>query len=160
MLQRNKLSYSQKFLGTRFELNLNKESLSSVESKLAGSLNIKPGGLSTPSDCIPRFKTAIVIPYRNRAQQLSIFLRHMHSFLAKQQLDYGIYLAEPVEGLVFNRGLLLNIGFLEATKISNNKWDCFIFHDIDLLPEDERNFYTCGETPRHMSSAVSTHDYK
>ena len=32
--------------------------------------------------------------------------------------------------------------------------------DVDLLPEDERNIYSCPESPRHMSAAVSTFDYK
>ena len=40
-------------------------------------------------------------------------------------------------------------------------WDCFIFHDVDLLPEDDRNLYTCPATnPRHMSVAVSKWNYK
>ena len=34
----------------------------------------------------------------------------MHQFLTRQKINYGIYLIEPVEKLVFNRGLLMNIG--------------------------------------------------
>ena len=100
------------------------------------------------------------MPYRNRETNLKIFLRHMHPFLIKQQLDYGIYLIEPIQNITFNRGLLMNIGFLESLKLTSNKWDCFVFHDVDLIPEDERNIYSCPELPRHMSSAVSTFDYK
>jgi len=84
----------------------------------------------------------------------------MHPFLIKQQLDYGIYLIEPIQNITFNRGLLMNIGFLESLRLSSNKWDCFIFHDVDLIPEDERNIYSCPQLPRHMSSAVSTFNYK
>ena len=54
----------------------------------------------------------------------------------------------------------MNIGFLESLKMSKNMWDCFVFHDIDLLPEDRRNIYSCPEYPKHMSSAVSKFDYK
>ena len=38
----------------------------------------------------------------------------------------------------FNRGMLLNIGFTEAMK--DQEWDCFIFHDVDLLPENDKYF--------------------
>lgn len=58
----------------------------------------------------------------------------------------------------FNRGKLLNVGFVEASKIK--KFDCFIFHDVDLIPENDRNLYTCPEQPRHMSVAVDTFNYK
>ena len=48
----------------------------------------------------------------------------------------------------FNRGTLLNVGFVEAMK--DFAWDCFIFHDVDLLPLDDRNSYVCLDRPRHM----------
>ena len=49
----------------------------------------------------------------------------------------------------FNRGMLLNIGYLEAVKVAN--WTCLIFHDVDLLPENDLNTYNCPRAPRHMS---------
>lgn len=52
----------------------------------------------------------------------------------------------------------MNVGFVEALKIK--QFDCFIFHDVDLLPEDDRNLYTCPEQPRHMSVAVDKFKYK
>jgi hypothetical protein len=35
------------------------------------------------------------------------------------------------------RALLFNIGFQEATRLF--PWDCFVFHDVDLYPEDDRS---------------------
>ena len=35
-----------------------------------------------------------------------------------------------------------------------------MFHDVDLLPEDDRNLYTCPQQPRHMSVAVDKFKYK
>ena len=35
-----------------------------------------------------------------------------------------------------------------------------MFHDVDLLPEDDRNLYTCPAQPRHMSVAIDKLKYK
>ena len=126
------------------------------------NMSIQLGGLYAPTSCRARYKVAIIVPYRNRKNILKIFLNHMHPFLIKQQIEYGIYLIEPMQNLTFNRGLLMNIGFLQSLNLTGNKWDCFIFHDVDLLPEDEKNIYSCPPKlfPRHMSSLVSTMNYK
>ncbi len=55
--------------------------------------------------------------------------------------------------------MLFNVGFVEAMKLRPD-WQCFIFHDVDLLPEDDRNLYSCPKQPRHMSVAVDTLKYK
>ena len=52
----------------------------------------------------------------------------------------------------------MNIGFLEALK--QYDYECFIFHDVDLIPEDDRNLYTCPEQPRHMSVAIDKFSYR
>lgn len=54
--------------------------------------------------------------------------------------------------------MLMNIGYAEAIK--DYDWTCFIFHDVDLVPEDDRNLYYCPLYPRHMSIAVNTLRYK
>ena len=54
--------------------------------------------------------------------------------------------------------MLMNIGYKEAGKLYDNQ--CYIFHDVDLLPEDDRNLYSCPNQPRHMSAAVDTMSYK
>ena len=52
----------------------------------------------------------------------------------------------------------MNAGFMEAAAMDS--YDCFIFHDVDMLPEDDRNFYTCSKTPRHVGSFVNKWNYK
>ena len=48
--------------------------------------------------------------------------------------------------------MLFNIGFDMATYLTTQDfWNCFIFHDVDLLPEDDRNLYTCPIKPRQMA---------
>ena len=58
----------------------------------------------------------------------------------------------------FNRAMLFNIGFQESLKF--DQYDCFIFHDVDLIPEDDRNEYSCPSSPRHMSVAVDKFNYR
>lgn len=125
-------------------------------------LNLTMGGRNSPraNNCESRQKVAIVVPYRNRSSSLRKFLRHMHRFLTKQLVEYAIFVVEPVENITFNRGLLMNIGFTEAIK-QNPKWNCFIFHDVDLYPENENNLYLCSKIyVRHMSSSINIFDYK
>ena len=58
----------------------------------------------------------------------------------------------------FNRAKLLNVGFHEAS--SEYDFECFTFHDIDLIPEDDRILYTCPDLPRHLSRGVDKFKYK
>ncbi len=52
----------------------------------------------------------------------------------------------------------MNIAFVEALKMYG--YQCFVFHDVDLVPEDDRNMYSCPSQPRHMSVAIDEMDYK
>lgn len=116
------------------------------------------GGRFRPPDCKSKHKVAIIIPYRDRELHLRLFLHNLHPILQRQQLDYGIFVVEEVGDTKFNRAMLMNIGYVEALKLYD--WHCFIFHDVDLLPEDDRNIYSCPEQPRHMSVAVDNMGYK
>ncbi|XP_035226531.1 beta-1,4-N-acetylgalactosaminyltransferase bre-4-like [Stegodyphus dumicola] len=120
--------------------------------------DLLPGGRFKPSNCLARSKVALIIPYRDREEHLRIFLHNMHPILQRQQLDYGIYVIEETANMKFNRAMLMNIGYVEALK--QYDYDCFIFHDVDLIPEDDRNLYTCPEQPRHMSVAINTMNYR
>lgn len=115
------------------------------------------GGEWMPNDCIPRHHTAIIVCYRNRTQQLESFLYHMHSFLQKQKLHYRIYVIEQTFDAEFNRGKLFNVGYREVTMRSLA--GCFIFHDVDLMPENLNNIYGCTSCPRHMSTSIDVFDY-
>lgn len=132
-------------------------SLSSIEDQFRALL--LPGGWYKPHECNAIDRIAIVVPYRDRAEHLPIFLKNIHPLLMKQQLEYGIFVIEQIGGGQFNRAALMNVGFLEALKLQN--WDCFIFHDVDLIPLDDRNLYRCPDKqPRHMSVGVDTMGFK
>lgn len=140
------------------DIDIEYESLASIEQRFQNRLGL--GGYSKPNDCKQKNnRVAIVIPYRDRQTHLSIFLKNIHPFLMRQQADYGIFVIEQYGNGLFNRGALMNIGFLEARKLSH--WDCFIFHDVDLIPLDDRNLYSrCPKQPRHMSVAIDTMQFK
>ena len=38
-------------------------------------------------------------------------------------------------------------------------FDCFVFHDIDLLPENDYINYGCPESPMHLSVAMDYANY-
>ena len=43
----------------------------------------------------------------------------------------------------------MNIGYqiamAEQEENGYNSWDCFVFHDLDMLPLDQRNTYNCSD---------------
>lgn len=126
--------------------SVNRTLLKELESKLL------PGGRWSPPSCNSRHFVAIVVPYRDRSEHLDLFLQHMHPFLQRQQLQYGMFVVEQSERHAFNRAKLFNVGFTEA--LARDSYCCFVFHDVDLLPIDARNVYRCERFPRHLSSAI------
>ena len=63
---------------------------------------LKMGGSYQPKNCRSRNKVAIVVPYRDRKDQLIIFLRYMHPFLQRQQLEYVIFIVEQSGKMIHN----------------------------------------------------------
>ncbi|XP_037079933.1 beta-1,4-N-acetylgalactosaminyltransferase bre-4-like [Pollicipes pollicipes] len=125
---------------------------------IADFKRLQPGGRYQPANCVARHRVAIIVPYRDREEHLRMFLYHMHPVLQRQQLDYGIFVVEQAGSDAFNRASLLNAGAMESLK--QHDFQCFVFHDVDLLMEDDRNLYTCPQQPRHMSVAVDSMHYK
>ena len=60
--------------------------------------------------------------------------------------------------VMFNRAMLMNIGYVEARK--RRPYDCYIFHDVDLIPEIVNNYYGCSKQPRHLGVASNKSFYK
>ncbi|MFT7812737.1 beta-1,4-galactosyltransferase 3-like isoform X1 [Arapaima gigas] len=121
--------------------------------------SVSLGGRYRPPDCEPRHHTAIVVPYRNRPAHLRALLYHLHPFLQRQQLHYGIYVVHQAGNSTFNRAKLLNVGVREALR--EEEWSCIFLHDVDLLPENDHNTYTCHpQHPTHLSVAMDKFRYR
>ena len=51
---------------------------------------------------------------------------------------------------------------LKSEALRHGLFDCFIFHDVDLLPEDDRNSYNCPKEgrPRHLAVLLDVRNYR
>ena len=101
-------------------------------------------------------KLGIIVPYRNRYQQLSTFRRNIKKHLSDKDLKYELIVVEQDDSKAFNRGKLLNVGFIYAKKL---KCDYVIFHDVDMLPIEVD--YSYSDIPLHMSTDfIETEEFK
>ena len=114
------------------------------------------------SDNSKQLKIAIIVPYRDlhpaqkRAEHLEQFIAYMGPFMEKaikqfnNNASFHIFIVEQSPDHKFNRGALLNLGFIEARKQGYN---VFIFHDVDLLPgESIASYYIKNpENPIHIA---------
>ena len=110
-----------------------------ILSELSFMNDLKLGGSWEPRECIARHRVAIVIPYKNRLDNLNNFLVNMHPLFQRQEIKYTIFVAEQVNDQFFNKGILMNAAFLEILSHSNGNFDCVVFHDVDLLPTGKNN---------------------
>lgn len=96
-------------------------------SDVINRAEIRIGGEYWPEECNPSFSTAVIVPYRDRAEQLKHFLSYLHNYLRKQNLHYKIFIVEQNDEKPFNRAKLFNIG---AKVRSSWRWiaKCLLFH--------------------------------
>ena len=52
----------------------------------------------------------------------------------------------------------MNAAYNELMKLDD--FDCVVFHDVDMLPEDDRNTYACGHVPTHLSLMINKYNYR
>lgn len=90
-------------------------------------------------------KLGIIVPYRDRAEQLETFIKYIKGYLTNKDFMYRIIVVEQDDKESFNRGALLNVGFREAVK---QDCDYVVFHDVDLLPE--KVDYTYSDVPLEL----------
>lgn len=138
-------------------IDKNVNSFDQVENNLKeNNIQLEIGGhyfTIDNNDCYSDINLVLIVPYFNDTFQsnLIIFLNHMHLFLSKQKINYGIYLIQSLnKNIMFNKGYLMNIGFIESTKdlFHENGFNCFVFHDLNILPKSRKILYKCeNEAP-------------
>ncbi|XP_078400954.1 beta-1,4-galactosyltransferase 3-like [Cetorhinus maximus] len=62
---------------------------------------VQAGGRYTPPHCKAQYKTAILVPHRNREPHLRHLLYYLHPFLQRQQLQYAIYVIHQDATIIF-----------------------------------------------------------
>lgn len=121
------------------DITIEKDNITSVEQSLIDILKT-----NVQTDI---FEAQILVPYRARGinrfrkEQLKKFLRHMKEYMSIVHPDirYKLVIIEQNNDLMFNRGILLNIGFLEREKDIGYKIKYYIHHNCDLFPNIEQS---------------------
>ena len=141
-------------------------SLSSKRSRLNNNDDDDDNDNDALLGLVDSINVAIIVPFRDlhaeqqRSKHLARFVPHMISFLSKLQSerklsDFHIYIINQSDDQrKFNRGKLLNIGFDYAKNHhSKRSHDVFVFHDVDLLPQDNLAYAyaTFPKTPYHIA---------
>jgi hypothetical protein len=108
-------------------------------------------------------KTLIVVPFRDqgdqgRGKQLEQFIAH-YSALPKLHV---LVVEQNNDGRKFNRGAVLNAGYLYATEHMPHI-DTFVFHDVDIIipPEIVNRYYGRCDDYRilHLGNLVKDMEY-
>lgn len=89
------------------------------------------------------YENIIIIPYRNRKEHLDLFIKDVIPLFEKYLKPFKLVIVEQDEGKLFNRGMLLNIGFNEY----KDKSRFFFTHDVDIYPNEKciKELYTKQE---------------
>ncbi|XP_061580829.1 beta-1,4-galactosyltransferase 7 [Cololabis saira] len=94
-------------------------------------------------------KLVLVVPFRERFEELLVFVPHMHTFLSRKKIRHQILVVNQVDHYRFNRASLINVGYLE----SGNDTDYLAMHDVDLLPlNPDLDYGFPQDGPFHVAS--------
>jgi hypothetical protein len=103
-------------------------------------------------------KLGVCVPYRNREEHMNQFVPWVSNFLTKKGIDHTIYIAHQCDEYLFNRGLMKNIAAKHAI---DDGCDYIVWHDIDMVPEDDSCDYSYPEeNPQHIAVRISQSDYQ
>lgn len=94
-------------------------------------------------------KLAVLVPFRDRFEELLVFAPYIHKFLNDQKITHKIFILNQVDSYRFNRASLINIGYLYTKK----EHDYIAMHDVDLLPLNKNLSYAYPkEQPFHVAA--------
>jgi hypothetical protein len=103
-----------------------------------------------------RAELVVLIPYRDRAENLAMLAPRLHDHLERQGIVHRLVVLEQAGHLTFNKGRLFNAGF----DLHRTEDVYFCFHDVDLVPENEACDYSLPARPVHLSKYCSQFGYQ
>ena len=138
------------FLSTlsMFQVITSKCNNSAAECSCKGTKSHKDV-VDTPTRDLSDHKLCIIVPFRDRFEELLEFAPNIKTFLQKQAVHNGVWVINQGDKFRFNRAYLINVGFQE----SSPSCDYIAMHDVDLLPLNPDLLYKYPEKgPLHISS--------
>ena len=106
---------------------------------------------------VRKHKLAIVVPFRDRFDELITFVPHISKFLRAKSIDFNIYIVNQIDEFRFNRASLINLGFIVSLE---DNCDYMAMHDVDLLPlNDILDYSYPSYGPFHVSASGLHPDY-
>ncbi|KAF2905097.1 hypothetical protein ILUMI_01081 [Ignelater luminosus] len=95
------------------------------------------------------YKLAVLVPFRDRFEELLIFAPYIHNFLNAQHINHNIFILNQVDRYRFNRASLINVGYL----YTRSNYDYIAMHDVDLLPLNKNLSYAYPKRqPFHVAA--------
>lgn len=91
----------------------------------------------------------MLVPFRKAEGELQQFAPAITAFLTKQGVKHDIFIINQIDDYRFNRGQLINIGFLTAAKAGA---DYVAMHDVDLIPLNDDLSYAYPDDPMHIAA--------
>jgi len=95
-------------------------------------------------------KLGVIVPYRNRLKHLEVFKDSITNYLNEKNIPHEIIIINQDDAKLFNRGALLNIGYLYARQMD---CDYVVFHDVDMLPVNVD--YSYSHVPLHLANDIT-----
>jgi len=99
----------------------------------------------------------LIIPFRDRFEELNEFVPMISEFLNKKSIAHAIFVVNQIDTLRFNRASLINVGFIKSEKVlhdlGSRNCDYVALHDVDLLPLNAELSYAYPEKgPFHLAA--------
>jgi hypothetical protein len=107
----------------------------------------------------PKFRVAIIVPYRDRKAHLDRFVQHFAKLQQKNGGQFEVFVIEQLPKGKFNRGILLNAGFAIASNMG--QYDRYIFHDVDSYPTQSlyKQYFAFPDRTVHYASPYLGYKY-